>query len=60
MESAGYCQKGDACTFAHSPAELANGDENANGSSNLDAAGIHGLACFFEATVVDDTQCCFR
>ena len=36
MESAGYCQKGDACTFAHSPAELANGDENANGSSNLE------------------------
>ena len=30
IDSIGYCQKGDACIFAHSPAELANGDDRSH------------------------------
>ncbi|CAK9015015.1 unnamed protein product, partial [Durusdinium trenchii] len=48
VESTGYCQKGDACTFAHSPAELANGDGESSGpeTSNVYAK---------EAEVEEDT-----
>ncbi|CAK9065024.1 unnamed protein product [Durusdinium trenchii] len=35
METAGYCQKGDACTFAHSPAELANGGIELGGAGDV-------------------------
>ncbi|CAK9091138.1 unnamed protein product [Durusdinium trenchii] len=48
IDSIGYCQKGDACIFAHSPAELANGDDRSSGpeTSNVYAK---------EAEVEEDT-----